>query len=109
MNEMLKGLGERAREAEVSVRNLSTDKKNQVLLAVADKLVAQGDVLLKANAIDVENGKANGMPSGLVDRLLLTKERISGPHRGSDRNEKKAQRTAHRTKACAFRRHRHHL
>lgn len=82
MNEMLKGLGERAREAEVSVRNLSTDKKNQVLLAVADKLVAQGDVLLKANAIDVENRKANGMPSGLVDRLLLTKERISGMAEG---------------------------
>ena len=82
MNEMLKGLGERAREAEVSVRNLSTDKKNQVLLAVADKLVAQGDALLKANAIDVENGKANGMPSGLVDRLLLTKERISGMAEG---------------------------
>ena len=40
MNEMLQTLGENAREAEVILRNLGTAKKNQVLEAVADSLVA---------------------------------------------------------------------
>lgn len=78
MNEMLEKLGRNAKDAEVLVRNLSTDKKNQVLAAVADKLIACTPEILKANAADVENGRANHMPEGLVDRLMLTKERIAG-------------------------------
>ena len=40
MNEMLKNLGEKARMAEASVRGLSTNKKNQVLKGVAEKLLS---------------------------------------------------------------------
>ena len=40
------------------------------------------DELIKANAVDVENGKKNNMPEGLVDRLLLTPERIQGMAEG---------------------------
>lgn len=82
MNEMLNQLGQNAREAEVCVRNLSTDKKNQVLLAVADSLEQNTDSLLKANSLDVEAGKNNGMSQGLLDRLLLTDERIHGMSEG---------------------------
>lgn len=82
MNEMLIELGERAKEAENSLRTISTDKKNQVLSAVADHLVECADTLLAANAEDVKNGKANHMPEGLIDRLLLTKERIEGMAEG---------------------------
>ena len=39
MNEMLNRLGMNAKAAETEMRNLSTNKKNEVLLAVADKLV----------------------------------------------------------------------
>ena len=62
MNEMLIELGKRAKAAENSLRTISTDKKNQVLSAVADHLVECADALLAANAKDVENGKANHMP-----------------------------------------------
>lgn len=82
MNEMLNQLGQKAREAEVQVRNLSTDKKNQVLLSVADCLEQNAQRLLDANTLDVEAGKNNGMPEGLIDRLLLTKERIHGMSEG---------------------------
>ena len=37
MNEMLNRLGMNAKAAETEMRNLSTNKKNEVLLAVADK------------------------------------------------------------------------
>lgn len=82
MNEMLIELGKKAKAAEDSLRTISTDKKNQVLSAVADHLVACSETLLKANETDVNNGKANHMPEGLIDRLLLTKERIEGMAEG---------------------------
>ena len=78
MKEMLVQLGKRAKDAEAALRTISTDKKNQVLAAVADHLVESSETLLKANEEDVKNGKANHMPEGLVDRLLLTRERIEG-------------------------------
>lgn len=82
MNEMLEKLGKNAKEAESAVRNLSTNKKNEVLLAVADKLLCDAQLLIEANAQDMEEGKRNHMPEGLLDRLLLTKERIEGMAEG---------------------------
>lgn len=49
-----------------------------MLLAVADKLVEDAQTLLSANRLDVETGKRNHMPEGLIDRLLLTESRIEG-------------------------------
>ena len=82
MNEMLETLGRNAKEAEIVLRNLDTAKKNQVLEAVADSLVADSKALLTANAIDVENGWKNQMPEGLVDRLMLTEARIASMAEG---------------------------
>ena len=82
MNEMLEALGRNAKEAEIVLRHLDTAKKNQVLEAVADSLVADSKALLTANAIDVENGRKNQMPEGLVDRLMLTEARIASMAEG---------------------------
>ena len=82
MNEMLRKLGIHAKEAETEVRNLSTNKKNEVLFAVAESLTAHADILIRANALDVEEGKRNHMPEGLLDRLLLTQARIEGMAEG---------------------------
>ena len=62
-------IGKSAKEAEIILRTLETNKKNEALLVTADNLVKDTDKLL-------ENGRANNMPQGLLDRLLLTKERI---------------------------------
>ena len=82
MNEMLNRLGMNAKAAETKMRNLSTNKKNEVLLAVADKLVKDAQTLINANRLDVETGKRNHMPEGLIDRLLLTESRIEGMAEG---------------------------
>ncbi|MDO5798078.1 MAG: glutamate-5-semialdehyde dehydrogenase [Eubacteriales bacterium] len=82
MNEMLLQLGKNAKKAETELRNITTNKKNEVLEAVAAHLVECTEKLLEANAVDVEHGRANQMPEGLVDRLLLTKERIEGMAEG---------------------------
>ena len=86
MNEMLETLGRNAKEAEIVLRNLDTAKKNQVLEAVADSLVADSKALLTANAIDVENGRKNQMPEGLVDRLMFDR---SQNFNGNRRNIRK--------------------
>ena len=78
MNEMLEKLGQNAKDAETVLRNLSTNDKNKILEAVASALVNHTEEILKANELDVENGKKNQMPEGLIDRLMLTPERIEG-------------------------------
>lgn len=82
MNKMLLELGINAKEAENTMRTITTDKKNQVLAAVAGHLVESTDKLLEANAVDVANAKQNHMPEGLVDRLMLSPERIEGMAEG---------------------------
>ena len=82
MNEMLLQLGKNAKEAENTLRTISTNQKNRVLAAVADHLVESSEKLLEANAVDVSNGKKNNMPEGLIDRLLLTSDRIEGMAEG---------------------------
>ena len=82
MNKMLLQLGMNAKEAENTIRTITTDQKNQVLTAVADHLVEATDKLLEANAADVTNAKQNHMPEGLVDRLMLSPERIEGMAEG---------------------------
>ena len=82
MNKMLLQLGMNAKEAENTIRTITTDQKNQVLAAVADHLVESIDKLLEANAADVTNAKQNHMPEGLVDRLMLSPERIEGMAEG---------------------------
>lgn len=76
MNAQLVEIGKNAKAAASVLGTMDTNKKNEVLHTVADNLIKDADTLIDANAKDMENGKNNHMPSGLLDRLLLTKERI---------------------------------
>ena len=81
-NEELQEIGERARAAERVMRILSTDQKNEILRTVADVLVKSADVILEENKADVEAGRKKGMHEGLIDRLMLTPERIESMAEG---------------------------
>ncbi len=78
----LEELGIAAKKAEPQLIKLTAEEKNKALLAVADGLVADAEMILKENEKDIENAKANHMAEGLVDRLLLTKERIEAMAEG---------------------------
>ncbi len=78
----LKELGEKAVAASHILNTMDTTTKNKGLLAVAAALVNQSERILSANAVDIENGKKNGMNQGLIDRLTLSKERIEGMAEG---------------------------
>ena len=69
-------IGTKAKEAAGKMALLETNKKNEVLNCVAKNLIKDAKTLIAENAKDMEAGKANGMPEGLLDRLLLTEKRI---------------------------------
>lgn len=71
-----------AKIAKANMNKLSTNEKNQVLISVADDLVKNTDALLAANDIDIKNAKESGMHSGMVDRLMLTPDRIKAMAEG---------------------------
>ena len=73
---MLNELGAKAKAASRVMARLSQNDKNNALLAVADALVANAAQIIEANSIDMDNAKKNCMSEALLDRLLLTKERL---------------------------------
>ncbi|WP_408071088.1 glutamate-5-semialdehyde dehydrogenase [Butyrivibrio sp. JL13D10] len=70
-------LGQNAFNAKFSLQKLTEEKKNSILLSVADALIEDADEILEANSRDIKKGEENGMHEGLIDRLRLTKERIN--------------------------------
>ena len=64
MGMTLEEIGQRAKAAENVLRTLPTGRKNKALEAAADALLAQKDMLLAANAKDIEAAKANQMALG---------------------------------------------
>ncbi|MBO8128291.1 MAG: glutamate-5-semialdehyde dehydrogenase [Peptococcaceae bacterium] len=74
----------RCKEAARRLAYLSTNVKNDALKSMAEELVARAPEILEANAKDVEAGKAKGLSKALIDRLLLTENRIKDMAEGLD-------------------------
>ena len=66
-----------AKKAAVEAARLGTADKNRGLLAVADELIAQQDMILEENTKDLEAAKEKGVKQSLVDRLALSEKRIA--------------------------------
>ena len=74
---MLTELGKRAKKAEAVLMTASTAQKNNALFLIAAALNENAGDILAANALDIENARANKMKSSLIDRLSLDEKRIS--------------------------------
>jgi glutamate-5-semialdehyde dehydrogenase len=72
----IEDLGARAKAAEYAIRNITTEQKNEALIAIAEILVANKGVIIAENRKDLENAEKNGMTKAFIDRLTLTAERI---------------------------------
>ena len=71
-------LGKAARSASMAGQVLGTEDKNHILEQIACDLETAIPTILEANSIDCSQAKENGVPSVMMDRLRLTKERIEG-------------------------------
>lgn len=74
----LLAMGKAAREASFELAVAATARKNQALLAMAEELELQQDVILAANAKDIEAGRSSGLTDAMLDRLLLNESRLAG-------------------------------
>ena len=76
MKAMLENLGAAAKSAARKLATASTEEKNKWLSAMADAIDAAEEQIIAANKIDMENAKAAGLSSAMLDRLKLDHARI---------------------------------
>jgi glutamate-5-semialdehyde dehydrogenase len=82
VNEPVQLICENAAAAARDVALLGAAKKDEALLAMADALEDRAEFLEQANATDVERARQDGISSTLIDRLMLTRARISSMAKG---------------------------
>ena len=70
-------IGKKAKQASLELARLSTEVKNNALLAMAKALEENSEGILTANKKDVESAETKGVKAALIDRLVLDKSRIA--------------------------------
>ncbi|MZI91682.1 glutamate-5-semialdehyde dehydrogenase [Vibrio sp. CAIM 722] len=70
-------MGKAAKEAAFQLAIAPTAKKNRALALIADELEANAEAILAANEKDIAAGRASGLSEAMLDRLLLTEERLA--------------------------------
>ena len=73
---MMAEIGARARAAAAELAFATAAAKRTALQAAADAVLARQDEILAANALDMEFGREKDLSKAMLDRLLLTPERI---------------------------------
>jgi len=78
----VRAVAARSKEAAAELAPLSRAEKDAALHAMADALVAASASVLSANEKDLAAGREAGLPTGMIDRLALSPERIEGMAQG---------------------------
>ncbi len=76
MDKELMTKGQAAKKATRILATLDTATKNKALNIIAETIMEQEPIILKANDKDIDVGRANGLSEALLDRLLLTPTRL---------------------------------
>ena len=74
----LTGKAQAARRGARELAKANGEIKDQALSNIADGLKSREAAILEANAADCDAGRENGLSEALLDRLLLTPERLDG-------------------------------
>lgn len=75
---VIEELGKRAKKASLELQGLTTVDKNQVLNQLAKYLVEKSDFIVSENQKDVQKAQKHGISEVMIDRLLLSADRIKG-------------------------------
>ena len=65
-----------AKRACLKMQNIDSQTKIKALQKISSNLLSNVDYIINENKKDIANAKENGISDAMVDRLLLTKERI---------------------------------
>lgn len=78
VTQLMRRIGEAAKDAVRELANAPTEAKNKALLAAAESLRRRKNEILSENAKDMEAGKDKGLSPAMLDRLELTDDRVEG-------------------------------
>jgi glutamate-5-semialdehyde dehydrogenase len=81
MDVVAKAVEECARAAKRAAPSLATASEQAIdaaLFAMAERLLTHREEVLEANRADVAKAREEGMSAGLLDRLTITEERLTG-------------------------------
>ena len=75
---MMAEIGARAKAAAKELAYATAERKHAALIAAADAIWDRRDEIATANALDMDYGREKGLSPAMLDRLLLTEDRIRG-------------------------------
>ncbi|MCJ7703835.1 MAG: glutamate-5-semialdehyde dehydrogenase [Anaerolineales bacterium] len=70
-------MGRQAKKTSRILATLNTNQKDAALRAIAGEIEAQAKIILAENAKDIAAGREKGHSETLLDRLLLTEQRVA--------------------------------
>jgi glutamate-5-semialdehyde dehydrogenase len=71
-------IGKAARAASRPLALASAERKHAALIGMAEAVRRNGETILAANVIDLDNAEKAGLTPAMIDRLKLTKDRLRG-------------------------------
>ncbi len=75
---MMADIGTKAQVAAKELAYATAERKHAALIAAADAIWARRAEIAEANALDMAYGRDKGLSPAMMDRLLLTEDRIQG-------------------------------
>lgn len=70
-------IGQLAKKASQQLAQLTEEKTNEVLRAIASQLEKDAETILAANAQDMAQAEKDGIEASVQDRMLLTEDRLA--------------------------------
>lgn len=77
IEQLVQSMATRARAASHQLAQTPTEEKNRALLGLADLLEKEAAPILAANEKDIADGREHELSDALLDRLLITPERLA--------------------------------
>ena len=78
MHEYILSLCQSAKQASNSISAADGKQKNEALLAIADMLIKNKNLIISANKLDTDAAESNGITKAMIDRLMINSDRIDG-------------------------------
>ena len=100
ITELVERIAARARRASLDLATLGTERKNAFLSHLADRLEAEAESILAANAKDLDAANALALSAPMVERLSFSPERIRAMAEGVRQVASLPDRRRHRRSSC---------
>ncbi len=76
INAMMDDIGKRAHKASKALAQASAERKYAALIGAAEYLWKDRDIIIEANAKDMDYGREKGLSKAMLDRLMLDEARV---------------------------------